>query len=318
VGVTPQTERGTRWDAVDVARGVAIAAMIVFHTAWDLSFVRLIATPVGSDPAWQAFAMVIAGSFLALVGVGLVLGHGERIRWRPFLRRLATIALAAAAVTGVTYFVFPDSFVFFGILHMIAVGSVLALPFLRAPPWLVAGAAIAVVVLPALVQSPVFDTRWLAWIGFSERIPASNDFEPVFPWFALILAGLCLARLVVASRWQERLAGWRATGRVGRTLTWVGRWSLVIYLLHQPILLGVLIPASRLVGPTPVIFLESCERSCREGGRDGTTCGKACACVLDRASAAGLRRALLDDALSPDELAAVQESARLCLPASPP
>ncbi len=314
MGVTAQTERGTRWDAVDAARGVATAAMIVFHTAWDLSFVRLIATPVGSDPAWQAFAMAIAGSFLALVGIGLVLGHGERIRWRPFLRRLATIALAAAAVTGGTYLVFPDSFIFFGILHMIALGSVLALPFLRAPLWLVAGAAVAVLALPAVLRSPLFDTRWLAWIGFSERIPPSNDFEPVFPWFALVLAGLGLARLALASRWRERLAAWRATGRLGRTLTWAGRWSLVIYLVHQPILLGLLIPLSRIVGPTPAVFLESCERSCREGGRDGATCRAACACVLDRAGAAGVRRALLDDALGPDELAAVQESARLCLP----
>jgi uncharacterized membrane protein len=301
---------------VDAARGVAIAAMIVFHAAWDLSFLRLIATPVGSDPAWQAFAMSIAGSFLALVGVGLVLGHGHGIRWPRFARRLAVVALAAAGVSVATYVAFPESFIFFGILHMIAVGSVLALPFLRAPLWLVAAAAITVLALPAFFRSPLFDDRALAWIGFSERIPPSNDFEPVFPWLALVLAGIVLARLVLASRFHERLAAWRARGPLSRLLVRAGRWSLVIYLVHQPILLGVLFPVAHVLGPSPAAqaagFLRACEAGCREGGRLGATCGSACACVLDRATAKGLREGLLGDTLDPAQLGALQEEVNVC------
>ncbi len=305
-----------RFETVDAARGIAIAAMIVFHTAWDLSFLRLIETPVGSDQAWQAFAMGIAASFLALVGVGLVLGHGEGIRWRRFARRLATIGIAALAVSLATYIAFPDSFIFFGILHMIAVGSVLALPFLRAPVWLVGGSALVVLALPALVRSPLFDDRALAWIGFSERIPPSNDFEPVFPWFALVLAGVVVARLVLASRFRERLATWRARGPLPRLLVWAGRWSLVIYLVHQPILLGVLLPVSHVLGPSPAAqaagFLRACEAGCREGGRLGATCRSACACVLDRATGKGLREGLLGDTLDPAQLGALQEEVNVC------
>jgi uncharacterized membrane protein len=307
---------GGRFEAVDAARGIAIAAMIVFHAAWDLSFLRLIATPVGSHPAWQAFAMSIAGSFLALVGVGLVLGHGDEIRWRRFTRRLATIALAALAVSVATYLAFPDSFIFFGILHMIAVGSVLALPFLRTPIWLVAGTAVVVLALPAFFRSPLFDDRPLAWIGFSERIPPSNDFEPVFPWFALVLAGIVLARLVLTSHLRERLAAWRARGPLPRVLVWAGRWSLVIYLVHQPILLGVLFPLANVLGPSPAAeaagFLRACEASCEDGGRSQTTCRRACTCALGRATGKGLRDQLLRDTLDPAQLAVIQEVATVC------
>jgi uncharacterized membrane protein len=292
--------------------------MIVFHTAWDLSFLKLIATPVASDPAWQAFAMTIAGSFLALVGVGLVLAHGEGVRWRGFARRLGLVALSAAGVSAATAVAFPDTFIFFGILHMIAVGSVLALPFLRAPLLLTAAAALVVFVLPWLYRSPALDGRPLAWIGLAEAPPPSNDFEPVFPWLALVLIGIVAARVVLASPWREWFGRWQARGRLSRLLAWAGRRSLVIYLVHQPILLAVLYPLSLALGPSPAAeaagFLRSCETSCRAtGARSPETCAAACACTLEHAGDAGLRGRLLTDRLAPDELEAVRGLFQACL-----
>jgi uncharacterized membrane protein len=66
-----------RWDAVDVARGVAIVAMISYHFAWDLSFLELAPIQVVGDPAWNVYARAIAGSFLALAGLGLSLAHAR-------------------------------------------------------------------------------------------------------------------------------------------------------------------------------------------------------------------------------------------------
>ncbi len=79
LGVEPTRVR-ERWPAIDLARGLAIAAMVVYHFTWDLSYVRLIATDIIGHPAWQLFARTIAASFLILVGVGLVLGHGDGVR----------------------------------------------------------------------------------------------------------------------------------------------------------------------------------------------------------------------------------------------
>ncbi len=77
-----------RWDVIDVARGVAILAMIVYHFGWDLSFLKLIETNVLAMPAWRWFARAIAGSFLFLSGIGLVLAHGRTIRWQRVLAAL--------------------------------------------------------------------------------------------------------------------------------------------------------------------------------------------------------------------------------------
>jgi uncharacterized membrane protein len=91
------------------------------------------------------------------------------------------IAGAACAITAATAYAVPHAFIFFGMLHAIAVASVLGLAFLRAPVWLILGAALAVWFLPGFASSPAFDTRWLAWTGLAATPPASFDFVPVAP-----------------------------------------------------------------------------------------------------------------------------------------
>jgi uncharacterized membrane protein len=123
----------TRLPGIDVLRGFAVAAMIIFHFAWDLRFFGFIETNISQHPFWVNFARAIAGSFLLLSGISLVLltqGGFDRDR---FLKRLGVIGGAALLVTVVTFFSMPKSFIFFGILHCIALSSVLALPFLRLP-----------------------------------------------------------------------------------------------------------------------------------------------------------------------------------------
>ena len=119
--------RSARWPGIDAARGTAIAAMVVYHFSWDLSYLGLITTDIVNEPGWQLFARTIAASFLTLVGTGLVLAHQHGgVSWTAFLRRLAIISAAALGVTLVTRFVFPDEYIFFGILHWNAVASALA------------------------------------------------------------------------------------------------------------------------------------------------------------------------------------------------
>ena len=105
------------------------------------------------------------------------------------------IAGAAALITAATAYAVPHAFIFFGMLHSIAVASVLGLLFLRAPLWLTLAAAVAVWFLPDLASAPAFDMRWLAWTGLAATPPASFDFVPVTPWFAATLAGIAAARL---------------------------------------------------------------------------------------------------------------------------
>ncbi|HEX8166850.1 MAG TPA: heparan-alpha-glucosaminide N-acetyltransferase [Beijerinckiaceae bacterium] len=303
-----------RIDAVDAARGAALVAMAVYHFSWDLSFFQLIETPVGTDPAWKWFARAIAGSFLFLVGVSLVLGHGDGIRWRRFSRRLAMVAGAAAAVTVATYFAFPDSYIFFGILHCIALSSVLALPFLRLPWPATLAVAALVLAAPHLLDGQAFDAPALAWLGLGARVPVTNDWVPVFPWFGMVLAGVAAARL---ARPQLRGSARRpAKSRSARALAWAGRRSLAIYLVHQPLLLALLYPAAMLAGPNPAAeaapFLRQCERTCISGGRGDETCRRACACAVAELKRNGLWRRSLRSELTAEERDAAGTLARQC------
>lgn len=296
-----RTGRRERFAAIDMARGVALVAMIVYHFAWDLWFYGLTSVEIPFDPFWRNFARAIAASFLILVGIGLVFAHEAGLDRGAFLRRLAKVAGAAALVTAATFVAFPESFIYFGILHMIAAGSVLALPFLRLPPLATLLVALAVLVAPAVWSSPVFDTRLLAWIGFAQTPPDTNDFEPIFPWFAAVLTGVVLGRLLLSSRLRPRLAAIRAQGRLARGLVLMGRWSLVVYLLHQPVLLGLLYPVALVAGPGATPIVRECRVSCEEAGRSQAFCERYCECAIGTLQAEGLMSIVERGAATPEQ-----------------
>lgn len=228
--------------AIDVARGVAIAGVVLFHVVWDLAYTGLTAPDLASHPAWVAFARTLAGSFMVLVGVSLVLAHQDAVHWARFAKRLLVIVLAALAISIVTRIAFPERFIYFGILHAIAVGSVVGILFLRLPAAIVAAAGAIIFILPDYFSSTVFDIRPLAWIGFSVQPPPSNDFVPVFPWVGLTLLGLAAAKIAIANSVDQWLARHQPGGMMATTFTWMGCHSLAIYLIHQPVLLGILVP----------------------------------------------------------------------------
>jgi uncharacterized membrane protein len=269
---------------IDVLRGVAIVAMAIYHLFWDLSFFGMVPFDVSTDPGWISFQHLIVASFLLLVGVSLVLAHGRGIRWNGFWRRFGILVAASLAVTAATYWQFPDSFVFFGILHAIALFSLLALPFIGAPLWAGMAIAAAVIALPAFVQSDVFMQKPLAWIGLWIEPPPSNDLVPFFPWFGFVLFGIVLARLVVLSPLYGRLARFQASSRLSKVLGWMGRWSLIIYLVHQPLLFGALYPIAARMTPEPTrqdAFVGSCQQSCVAASGREAYCTAYCACALD-------------------------------------
>lgn len=306
---------------VDVARGVALMAMAVFHFAYDLSDFRLIEIDVASEPGWRWFARIIAGSFLTLVGVSLVLATRGGVNREAFLRRLAMVAGAALLVTVATRFAMPQSYIFFGILHHVALASVLGLAFLRAPVALLVAAAALCLALPALVDFPALDwawldAPWLAFLGLSPIQIRSADFVPVFPWFGCVLAGMALARLVLL---RDRPPGWTLwsppRGPAG-WLGWCGRHSLAFYLIHQPVLIGAIMLATWIApvaAPEDRPFLLSCERSCTSPSVEPAACKALCACAMASLKRENLWRQVLADRLNPKESARAAELARACL-----
>jgi uncharacterized membrane protein len=171
-----------RREALDVARGIAIVAMVIYHFCFDLSFNGWLVADFGEDWRWRGFRTVILGSFLFIAGVSLGLATARGQSGNRFWRRIAIVAVAALLVSAGSYLMFPDSFIWFGVLHAIALMSVLARALLPLGGWLVA-LGIAIIVAGVTLTSPVFDHRLLQWIGMMTFKPRTEDYVPLFPWF---------------------------------------------------------------------------------------------------------------------------------------
>ena len=309
---------GRRIALVDALRGAALIGMIGYHLSWDLGYFRFIDGAIPLSPPFKAYANVVASTFLVLVGISLVLAREAGSGPSQALRRLSIIALAAAAVSLVTWYVFPENFIFFGILHCIVVSSVLATPFVRAPSWLAALAVMACIALPALVASPAFDPPYFWWLGLGTRAPATFDYRPLFPWLGAVLAGVVVAKTVLAAAGKSPWLGWSPKSRPGKVLAWGGRHSLAIYLVHQPLLVGLLFVIAQVTGAGQesgsASFMRACETQCVGNGSDEVSCRAACACVFAELRTQGLWARALTRELSKDENDQIATITRGCTP----
>lgn len=312
------SERPGRLPVIDLLRGLALLAMALYHLSWDLRFFGFVDWDLVGGTGWIAARYLIAGSFLALVGVGLVLWHVQGRDWRRWAIRLNKVVAGAIAVTVATWFVIPDQFIFFGILHCIAVASILGLLFLRLRPAVNLLLGFAVIALPILWRSTLFDHSWLLWTGLGTLPPRSNDYEPLFPWFGPVLLG------IAAARWWLRgcaPGGSVGGGVLGRPLRWVGRHSLAVYLIHQPALIGLLLLVGIALGrdpqamlsppPDPAPLLIDCQVQCEQRGGSAEGCHAYCGCMVDGVQAQSLWPALRPDA-APELKDRLRDLAAVC------
>lgn len=258
--------------------------MAIYHFGWDLEFFGYLVQGSASQGWWRIFARCIASSFLFLVGFSLVLAHGRAIRWQAFFKRLAQVVAAAAAISLLTWFFVPQGFIFFGILHQIALASILGLFFIRAPVWLTIPLAALIIAAPAFVRSEIFDHPVLWWVGLSTSNPVSNDYVPLFPWFGAVLLGIAAAHIMKKTGLITLLQGGIKPLWLQRGLTIIGRHSLIFYLVHQPILMGLVFIFSQVIPPSPAVqaanFTGQCNRQCSIES-DPQLCSIYCDCMLE-------------------------------------
>ncbi|MGO4855222.1 heparan-alpha-glucosaminide N-acetyltransferase [Phaeovulum sp. W22_SRMD_FR3] len=239
--------------ALDLARTAAILGMALYHFTYDLAFFGFIEPHVPFSFGWILEARIVATSFLGLAGASLVLAHGRAIRWRHFLRRFGWLVAAAAAISLSTWFDDPERYVFFGILHCIAAASLIGLVLLRLPAVLTLAAAVGVLAIWLYLPRVGFDANYLLGLGLSREVPRSMDFVPLVPWLAPYLAGMGIAQLLrgrargTANGPAAPRPAPAAQSRLQRVLAWPGRHSLVIYVVHQPLLLGLTWAAAQLL-----------------------------------------------------------------------
>ena len=202
--------------------------MAVFHLCFDLNHFKLIQQNFYTDPFWTIQRACIVSLFMFCAGFGQAVAQQQGQGWPRFWRRWAQVAACAVLVSLGSWWMFPRSFISFGVLHGFAV--LLLVARLSGPwgRWLWPLGLLAMA-LPYLVQHPVFDSRWTNWVGLVTRKPVTEDYAPVFPWLGAVWWGMASGQWVLARRseWVSGAlhAAGAATGHTG---------ALEPELLHAP------------------------------------------------------------------------------------
>jgi len=230
-GATP----AARLPALDALRGLAILAMVAYHFCFDLQYFGVTHWDFYRDPMWRGARTVILSSFLLIAGASLVLADRNGLPSARFWRHVGRIAACTLLVSIASFALFPASWIWFGVLHAIAVSLLIARPLVRRPTLaIIVGAA--VIAAGTLYTHPMFDNRALGWLGFMTTRPRTEDYVPLFPWTGVLLLGVAAGHMLV--RTGFRVIGFAA--KWPRWMTWLGRHSLAVYMVHQPLLLGAL------------------------------------------------------------------------------
>jgi len=223
-----------RIDGLDIFRGWAILFMVLYHFTFDLNHFHFIAIDMNHCLEFLISRYTIMSMFLLGVGMSLTLAHKKGVKWKAIGKRILILGVSSTLVSIATYVEFPNSWIYFGILHFILLASFLALPFLNYPK---------IALFTAFIILLGSATQLLHMHGvFSFLQPLlhlpplnSEDLVPLTPWFSVVLLGTVLINYGVHEKifthnFFNSKFSWN------KALKFMGQNSLLIYLVHQPIL----------------------------------------------------------------------------------
>lgn len=243
----------SRFDTVDAVRGLAVVWMTVFHFCFDLNAFGYIRQNFLADPFWTSQRTAIVSLFLFAAGFGQAIAVRQGQGWGRFWRRGAQVAGCAVLVSAGSYWMYPKSYIHFGVLHGLAVMLIVARLSAGWGRWLWPAGLLAIT-MPLIAKSghfalgmpelsSIFDGKALNWLGLVSRKPFTEDYVPVFPWLGVVWWGLAAGRWVQTER-PRWLSGASVVGV--QPLAFLGRWSLTWYMLHQPVMIGAFMAVAAL------------------------------------------------------------------------
>ncbi len=253
------------WE-IDFLRGLAVVMMIAFHFFFDLNFFGIASLNLNNG-LWIIFARLIAIIFIFLVGVSLTISYAKakikkQARFRKYLFRGIKIFGYGLIISIVTFLFLREGFIMFGILHFIGISIILAYPFVKLSQkfsqkkkvlnyfavfnFVVLFFGIAIIIVGLILNSFRFDFFYLMWLGFIPTKLYTFDYFPLLPWFGIILIGIFAGNILYKNGKRsfsipeiEKLRKLKILKQISLILSYIcflGRHSLIIYLLHQPIL----------------------------------------------------------------------------------
>lgn len=241
---TAKPARPRLWE-IDVLRGLAVVCMIFFHFMWDLQNVIYLPGVNVFTEGWQAFARGIGTTFMFVMGLSLTLDaarlHNDpRELFKRHLRRGLIILACGMVVTIGTLLFEGQSYVRFGILHLAGTSIILAYPFNRAKPWISVVVGLVIIALGSTVAGMNTSTELFVPLGIYPKAIDMVDYYPLIPWFGVVLLGIAVGKWIYPN--GTRLFSLPDLGgnAISKALRYLGRNSLVVYLVHQPVLIGLL------------------------------------------------------------------------------
>lgn len=220
--------------------------MTYFHFCFDLNYFGWWNQDFLGDPRWTIQRTAIVSLFLFCAGLGQAVAHEQGLGWPRFWRRWGQIVGCAVLVTAASWLMFPRSFIYFGVLHGFAVMLLIARLCAGWGRWLwplgllallapVAGKALLTGDLSH--WAPAMDARGLNWLGLVTRKPFTEDYVPLLPWLGVLWWGMGTGQWLLQKRRHWLSA---ALPRAAAPLVWMGRWSLSYYMVHQPLMIGMM------------------------------------------------------------------------------
>ena len=224
------TERPARIELMDALRGLAVCLMVLHHFLYDLC--AFLGAPwwLFTNPVFDVLHYFFAGLFIFLSGISSDFSRSN-------LKRGAKAMTLALGITLVTYFM--DMTIVFGVLHLLGVCMMLYPVYKKLPTQALAAVGVVLVVTGYLISGTVVEAKFLFPFGFVYEGFTSSDFFPILPHLGWYMLGTVLGRTVYADK-KTRLPGTFRESAIARFFCWCGRQSLFIYLLHQPVVYGLL------------------------------------------------------------------------------
>lgn len=225
------------WE-IDFWRGLAVIGMLIFNWSFTLHFLNIFKFQ-GGWLYWFLFPHLVAGSFVFIAGLSLYISHTRRKDTKRVFARGLTVFSLGMLITLATLFLIPQYAVWFGILHLIGLSIILSHIFYRfGRKNIIIG--LAIVVAGAMLHTMRFEFPWLFWLGFIPADLSSLDYEPLLPWFGFFLMGMGFGeKFYKGSRRAFKIRDMSKRTFV-KNISLLGRNSLTIYILHQPLFLAFL------------------------------------------------------------------------------
>lgn len=223
---------------LDSMRVLAIIMMIAYHFCYDLKYFGWTSWDIPGGDGWRHWRYVIVSLFVFTMGasMGMVMAAGPN--YGAFYKRLGKILACALLITFMSLIMFRQSWIYFGILHFMVLASCVVFALSRVSWGINLMLGISILLGFALGWLP---RRWP--FDYMSGLPAyTEDFVPLFPWLGVACLGLAIGQWILSSpTLLTNLSQIRRDDGLGRAVTFSGKRSLLIYMVHQPILFAILI-----------------------------------------------------------------------------